>query len=63
MVKRIFDRRGRQNWDDGKRDIEDRRLQDRRAKSDRRGAERRQEIPGPKVLTMMIDAGKVRAEN
>jgi len=40
MSRRIFDRRGRANWDDDTRTREDRRMQDRRS-SDRRQSERR----------------------
>jgi len=46
MEARIFDRRGRRNWDDDTRKAEDRRMRDRR-KADRRVAERRQGLPWP----------------
>jgi len=47
MVKRIFDRRGRQNWDPEKHEAEDRRMRERRNKSDRRVHQRRQDSPWP----------------
>lgn len=47
MVSRVFDRRGRGNWSDEKRQSEDQRVRDRRAKSDRRTAQRRQGGPWP----------------
>ncbi len=50
MVKRVFDRRGRQNWNAEKHETEDRRLRERRAKSDRRVDQRRQGSPWPEEL-------------
>ena len=47
MVKRVFDRRGRQNWDSEKHEAEDRRMRERRSKSDRRVHQRRQDNPWP----------------
>jgi hypothetical protein len=47
MATRVFDRRGRQNWDDDKRENEDRRMLERRTKSDRRGGDRRKQNPWP----------------
>ena len=47
MVKRVFDRRGRQNWDPEKHEAEDRRMRERRSKSDRRVHQRRQDNPWP----------------
>ena len=51
MVKRIFDRRGRQNWDPEKHEAEDRRMRERRNKSDRRVHQRRQGSPWPEDAT------------
>jgi len=51
MVKRIFDRRGRQNWDPEKHEAEDRRMRERRSKSDRRVHQRRQGNPWPEEST------------
>jgi len=47
MVKRIFDRRGRQNWDAHRLESENRRMRERRTKSDRRIHQRRQDNPWP----------------
>jgi len=47
MASRVFDRRGRQNWTEEKRVVEDRRLRERRSKKDRRLKQRRQAAPWP----------------
>jgi len=47
MNTRIFDRRGRQNWDPEKREAEDRRMRERRSSEDRRVQQRRQRQPWP----------------
>jgi len=43
MVERIFDRRGRRNWDDKLREKEDRRILDRRRRDRRRGERRKEQ--------------------
>ena len=50
MVKRVFDRRGRQNWDADRHEAEDRRLRERRSKSDRRIDQRRKGHPRPENI-------------
>jgi len=43
MVERVFDRRGRRNWDDKLREKEDRRILDRRRRDRRRGERRKEQ--------------------
>ncbi len=47
MAGRVFDRRGRANWDEGKREVEDKRLRERRKGGDRRVAGSDANYTGP----------------
>jgi len=50
MVDQVFDRRGRLNWSEDKRQFEDQRGGERRIKRDRRSGQRRQGSPWPKEM-------------